>query len=183
MKKIFTLLFAALMSANMFGENVLAGIKAPAANCPTSVSLCVMPTPDQGQLFEMEFNTSTGWFVAYHAQANEDDMFKIVDTNNPSLVLCKYSAEDDNWVQAVMRFGDVWADDTWKGDPVKWVEIDMSGDEYAWLEGKPEPSGISVVKDVATDKGACFDLNGRKLDGKPTQKGIYIKNGRKLVIK
>ena len=27
------------------------------------------------------------------------------------------------------------------------------------------------------------DLNGRKLDKKPTQKGVYIQNGRKLVIK
>ena len=38
MKKIFTLLFAALMSANMFGENVIAGVKVPAANCPANVS-------------------------------------------------------------------------------------------------------------------------------------------------
>ena len=28
-----------------------------------------------------------------------------------------------------------------------------------------------------------YDLNGRKLQGKPSQKGIYIKNGRKVVIK
>ncbi|MBO7137630.1 MAG: hypothetical protein J6V92_04100 [Bacteroidaceae bacterium] len=28
-----------------------------------------------------------------------------------------------------------------------------------------------------------YDLNGRKLSGKPTQKGIYINNGRKIAIK
>ena len=28
-----------------------------------------------------------------------------------------------------------------------------------------------------------YDLNGRRLQGKPSQKGIYIKNGRKVVIK
>ena len=28
-----------------------------------------------------------------------------------------------------------------------------------------------------------YDLNGRKLQGKPSQKGIYIKNGRKVVVK
>ena len=27
-----------------------------------------------------------------------------------------------------------------------------------------------------------YDLNGRKLNGKPSQKGIYIKNGKKVVV-
>jgi hypothetical protein len=27
-----------------------------------------------------------------------------------------------------------------------------------------------------------YDLNGRKLNGKPAQKGIYIKNGKKIVV-
>ena len=31
--------------------------------------------------------------------------------------------------------------------------------------------------------GAWYSLDGRKLDGKPTQKGIYIYNGKKVVIK
>lgn len=33
------------------------------------------------------------------------------------------------------------------------------------------------------DNDNWCDLNGRKLDKKPTQKGVYIQNGRKLVIK
>ena len=28
-----------------------------------------------------------------------------------------------------------------------------------------------------------YDLQGRKLEGKPTQKGIYINNGKKVVVK
>ena len=31
--------------------------------------------------------------------------------------------------------------------------------------------------------GAWYSLDGRKLDGKPTQKGLYIVNGKKVVIK
>ena len=31
--------------------------------------------------------------------------------------------------------------------------------------------------------GAWFSLDGRKLQGKPTEKGLYIVNGRKVVIK
>ena len=31
--------------------------------------------------------------------------------------------------------------------------------------------------------GGWFDLSGRKLTGKPTQPGLYINGGRKVVIK
>ena len=31
--------------------------------------------------------------------------------------------------------------------------------------------------------GEWYDLSGRKLDGKPTQKGLYIHNGKKVVVK
>jgi hypothetical protein len=33
------------------------------------------------------------------------------------------------------------------------------------------------------EAGAWYDLNGRRLFGKPTAKGLYIVNGRKVVIK
>ena len=31
--------------------------------------------------------------------------------------------------------------------------------------------------------GDYYTLDGRKLQGKPTQKGIYVRNGRKIIIK
>ncbi len=31
--------------------------------------------------------------------------------------------------------------------------------------------------------GNWYTLDGRKLQGKPTQKGVYISNGKKMVIK
>lgn len=39
-------------------------------------------------------------------------------------------------------------------------------------------SGIGMMD----DKG-WYTLDGRKLSGKPTVKGIYIKNGKKVIIK
>jgi hypothetical protein len=53
----------------------------------------------------------------------------------------------------------------------------------AWKEGMPEPNAISAVEVDAADDGAWYDLSGRKLEGKPTQQGIYICNGKKVVIK
>ena len=47
------------------------------------------------------------------------------------------------------------------------------------------PTGIvdgrSKMDDVIPD--AWYSLDGRKLDGKPTQNGMYIHGGRKVVIK
>jgi hypothetical protein len=48
-------------------------------------------------------------------------------------------------------------------------------------------SGVTAVFDL-NDNGEMindnwYDLNGRKLDEKPTKKGLYIKNGKKVVMK
>ena len=37
-------------------------------------------------------------------------------------------------------------------------------------------------RNVNDNEATWYDLNGRKLNGKPAQKGIYIKNGRKVVV-
>ena len=44
-------------------------------------------------------------------------------------------------------------------------------------------TGISTVnaQTTATD-GAWFTLDGKRLDSKPTRKGIYVRNGKKLVV-
>jgi hypothetical protein len=44
-----------------------------------------------------------------------------------------------------------------------------------------EVKEVKGVKEVT--EGDWYDLNGQKIDGVPTKKGIYIFNGRKVVIK
>ena len=47
-------------------------------------------------------------------------------------------------------------------------------------------TGIEDVGSLMSDgrgEGAWYDLNGRKLQQKPTRKGVYILNGQKVVIK
>lgn len=53
-----------------------------------------------------------------------------------------------------------------------------------------EPDGtVTAIETVVRDseslntEGAWYKLNGMKIEGKPTEKGIYIKNGKKVVIK
>ena len=42
-------------------------------------------------------------------------------------------------------------------------------------------NGVIGVKEV--NDGSWYDLNGRKLNGMPTKKGVYILNGKKVVVK
>ncbi len=44
-------------------------------------------------------------------------------------------------------------------------------------------TGLDAVIDTTADNETWYDLNGRKLDEKPTKKGLYIKNGKKVVMK
>ena len=46
-----------------------------------------------------------------------------------------------------------------------------------------EATGIGVIDNGQRTSGDWYDLNGRKLEGRPTKKGVYINNGRKVVIK
>lgn len=69
------------------------------------------------------------------------------------------------------------------------------GPNKAWLSiNNSNARAISIVFDDETTKiantnltnitnGNWYDLNGRKLDKMPTKKGVYIMNGRKVVVK
>ena len=48
-----------------------------------------------------------------------------------------------------------------------------------------EATGIFSTTNLTnyTNSDTWYDLSGRRLSGKPTRPGIYIENGRKLVIK
>ena len=52
--------------------------------------------------------------------------------------------------------------------------------------GDGEETGIISVHDsgfMVNGSDAWYTIDGRKLDGKPTQRGIYINNGKKTIIK
>ncbi len=58
------------------------------------------------------------------------------------------------------------------------------GSIVALTDDDPKPTGVDEVKIKKVDvEGTYYDLNGRKLTGTPTQKGVYINNGKKVVAK
>lgn len=42
---------------------------------------------------------------------------------------------------------------------------------------------VNVTDNVNANNGSWFTIDGRMLSGKPTTKGIYVNNGRKVIIK
>ena len=51
------------------------------------------------------------------------------------------------------------------------------------IDDNNETTGIITMSDVRSKMSdVWYTLDGRKLDGKPTKKGLYIHNGNKLVI-
>ena len=50
-------------------------------------------------------------------------------------------------------------------------------------EGTTGIDNVNANDNLNDNEATWYDLGGRKLNGKPAQKGIYIKNGRKVVVK
>jgi hypothetical protein len=57
-------------------------------------------------------------------------------------------------------------------------------DVFNWICEGSKPTGIREMSDVRGKRSdSWYDLQGRKLNGKPAQKGVYIYNGKTVVIK
>ena len=46
-----------------------------------------------------------------------------------------------------------------------------------------DPTAISHVQAAADDNAPWYDLQGRRLQGRPVHKGLYIHNGKKESIR
>ena len=63
--------------------------------------------------------------------------------------------------------------------PKRWDYVAWDWVEYAGSE----PDAIADIKAQPSSDSVWYDLNGRRLQGKPTQKGIYINGGRKVRLR
>ncbi len=57
------------------------------------------------------------------------------------------------------------------------------GNIVALTDSDPKPTGIKMIHFTGSKAHDYFDLNGRKLINEPMQNGIYISNGRKVIVK
>lgn len=58
-----------------------------------------------------------------------------------------------------------------------------AGANYIGLEFEEGVTGIDTSSMAKETTEGWFSIDGRKLNGKPTRKGVYVNNGRKIVIK
>ena len=64
------------------------------------------------------------------------------------------------------------------------AELPSLAREFTWVYDSGEATSVHSSQFIVhSEADAWYDLNGRKLSGKPTQKGIYINNGKKVVVK
>ena len=65
-----------------------------------------------------------------------------------------------------------------RGEDIRYIPLSTLGG------GTDGTTGImEILQPAGSDAGAWYSLDGRKLDAKPTRKGVYIQNGKKIVIK
>jgi M6 family metalloprotease-like protein len=61
--------------------------------------------------------------------------------------------------------------------------IQMNDDGTISFDFMKEATNLSPALLQGEGEGAWFDLQGRRLQGKPTQRGLYIRNGKKEIIR
>ncbi len=64
-----------------------------------------------------------------------------------------------------------------------WLELPISAASNARAIVFGETTGLKAIDNGQLTIDNWYDLNGRKLDTVPTKKGVYIMNGRKVVVK
>ena len=61
--------------------------------------------------------------------------------------------------------------------------IRMDSDGTISFDFMKESTNLTPALSQGEGEGAWFDLQGRRLQGKPTQRGLYIRNGKKEIIR
>ena len=91
----------------------------------------------------------------------------------PFRAYLRYTGSDANWAKAPKRSGAT-SDALPSQIIVRIVGADGSTTDIGTLDTR---TGEIIPT------GDWFDLNGRRLQGKPSVKGVYINNGKKVAIK
>ena len=94
-----------------------------------------------------------------------------------------YFVLQDNEFHAILAEGDEVKVPA--GKAVLHLGNDQAGANARVLKIDAETTGMSknLTPALSQGEGAWYDLNGRKLQAAPTKKGVYILNGKKVVVK
>ena len=128
-----------------------------ALNAPAGVpeaGIEVIGTFDSWSGTAMEL-LETGWYLA-EVEATGSDEFKFREAGTWDNEIYVKDANTGMWgAFQQISFNSVWKDDTYKGEPCKWIELDFSGANYGW---KANVEGIENI--VLTEKAQKVVVDG-----------------------
>ena len=130
-------------------------------------------------------------------KGTEDKTFYLIPCNDPDLALSVYSGFQGTLEPTTIAASTSTVNNyAFNGTAFVWVKNALEvGANKCWLTiGASSARTMNIVFDDATgvkevigvnevSDNSWYDLSGRKLQGKPNKKGVYIKNGRKVVVK
>jgi len=137
-------------------ERVVVGALFPANGKPTE-GVKIFGSFSEEE-FDMTLITETGGYIHSEIMAADQDEFMFRDAADEENVLVVRNAEGQ-WEDAVFTFDEEWEEDTYKGAPVKMIDMDLSDNsKYAWANAIPEG-----LDEVLSEKAACTKvmLNGK----------------------
>ena len=146
-------------------EYTIFAINLPKDNCPDGVEIIGGFDGWAGTPMEL---LETGWyFVELEVKPAQDFKFRSAGSWDQEIEI--YDAENDEWKKIGDKqfvFGDLWSDDTWKGTPCKWIELDWSDPEaYRWSTAESGVEDIVLTvqaKKVVVD-GVLYIVRDNKL--------------------
>ena len=108
----------------------------------------------------MELLNTGWWFAEIYAQAGQEFKFREAGTWANEIVYVQKISEEGTAVGLDnIKFGDIWSEDSWKGDPCKSIELDFSDSTvYCWKTDWVAPQGIENV--VLTEKAQKVVVDG-----------------------
>lgn len=109
---------------------------------------------------------------------------------NPQFVLT-YTGWKNNETESVLTKKPMATTTATKDSPAGVYDIVVNGGEaqnyeLSYVSGTltvTVPSSINLTPPLSQGEGAWYDLQGRKIKGQSVKKGVYVVNGRKVVIK
>ena len=142
-------------------------------------------------------------FLVYN-NTNESKTVLLIPCNEPDLALTVADQFQGTMEEKTFTDADMAAADYYVCNGKQFVKVRGAGTlgankaylKFVTNQQLSAPQYISISGDLGegttridnlnvndNENGVWYDLNGRKLNGKPAQKGIYIKNGKKVVVK
>lgn len=141
-------------------------------------------------------------FLVYN-NTNESKTVLLIPCNEPDLALTVADQFQGTMEEKTFTDADMAAADYYVCNGKQFVKVRGAGTlgankaylKFVTNQQQSAPQYISISGDLGegttridnlnvndNENGEWYDLNGRKLNGKPAQKGIYIKNGKKVVV-